>query len=39
MEALILAGERFFPWGYPVSEELSKESLSLERSVIHAPFA
>ncbi len=39
MEALILAGERFFPWGYPISQEVSKESLSLERSVIHAPFA
>jgi hypothetical protein len=38
-EALILAGERFFPWGYPLSEGVSKESFSLERSVIHAPLA
>ncbi len=38
MEALILAGERFFPWGYSIAEEVSKESLSLERNVIHAPL-
>jgi len=37
-EALILAGERFFPWGYPLSEGVSKESFSLERSVIDAPL-
>jgi hypothetical protein len=38
MEALILAGERFFPWGYPFSGESSAESLSLERRIIHAPL-
>jgi hypothetical protein len=38
MEALILAGERFFPWGYPFSGESSAESLSLERRTIHAPL-
>lgn len=38
-EALILAGERFFPWGYSISQKISEESLSLERSIIHAPLA
>jgi hypothetical protein len=34
MEALIAAGERFFPWGYPLSPELSEIPLSLEGELI-----
>src|SRR4030067_3523991 len=30
MEVLIVAGERFFPWGDPILQELSKSPLSLE---------
>ena len=36
MEVLIVAGERFFPWGYPISQELSKSPLSLEGDLIDA---
>jgi hypothetical protein len=36
IEALIVAGERFFPWGYPISQDLPKVPLSLERNVIDA---
>ena len=36
IEALIVAGERFFPWGYPISQELPKVPLSLEGNVIDA---
>ena len=36
IEALITAGERFFPWGYPIVQELSKASLSVERDVTNA---
>jgi hypothetical protein len=36
MEVLIVAGERFFPWGYPISQELSKNPLSLEGDLIDA---
>src|SRR5450759_4390116 len=36
MEALIAAGERFFPWGYPLSPELSEIPLSLEGELIDA---
>ena len=36
MEALIAAGERFFPWGYPLSPELPKIPLSLEGELINA---
>ncbi len=38
IEALIVAGERFFPWGYPI-ERLPKAPLSLEGDVTDAsPF-
>lgn len=37
IEALIVAGERFFPWGYPISEEGSQVPLHLERDVIDVP--
>jgi hypothetical protein len=36
IEALIVAGERFFPWGYPISQELSKVPLPLEGDIIDA---
>jgi len=36
IEALIVAGERFFPWGYPISPELSEVPLSLEGDLIDA---
>jgi hypothetical protein len=36
IEALITAGERFFPWGYPIVQELPKISLSLEGDVTDA---
>lgn len=37
IEALIVAGERFFPWGYPISEMESTVSMYLEGNVIDAP--
>ena len=37
IEALIVAGERFFPWGYPISEMESPVSMYLEGNVIDAP--
>lgn len=39
MEALIVAGERFFPWGYPLSPEPRKVPLSVEGELIDASFA
>ena len=36
IEALIAAGERFFPWGYPLSPEPPKGSLSVEGELIDA---
>jgi len=36
IEALITAGERFFPWGYPIVQEQSKAPLSLEGDVTDA---
>jgi hypothetical protein len=36
IEALITAGERFFPWGYPIVPELPKAPLSLEGDVTDA---
>ena len=36
MEALITAGEKFFPWGYPICENIQKVSMPLERNVIDA---
>jgi hypothetical protein len=37
IEALIAAGERFFPWGYPLPEELPPISLPVARNLLHAP--
>ena len=37
IEALIVAGERFFPWGYPIDEEDTQVPLYLERDVIDVP--
>lgn len=34
IEALIAAGDRFSPWGYPL---LESPSVSLERDILHAP--
>jgi hypothetical protein len=36
IEALITAGERFFPWGYPIVHELPKAPLSMEGDVTDA---
>jgi len=36
MEAFIAAGERFFPWGYPLSPEPRKVPLSMEGELIDA---
>jgi len=36
IEALITAGEHFFPWGYPIVQELPKAPLSLEGDVTDA---
>jgi len=38
IEALIAAGERFFPWGYPLPEELSEIPLPVARNRVHAPL-
>ena len=36
IEALIVAGERFFPWGYPICKEVQKVTMPLERNCINA---
>jgi hypothetical protein len=36
VEALIVSGERFFPWGYPICEEVPEVPLYLERDIINA---
>lgn len=36
VEALIVAGERFFPWGYPIVKEESHIPVFLEGNVINA---
>ena len=36
IEALIIAGERFFPWGYPIVQEPPAAPLYLERNIAHA---
>lgn len=36
IEALIVAGERFFPWGYPICKQISEVSVYMERDVIDA---
>jgi hypothetical protein len=39
IEALIAAGESFFPWGYPICREVSKVAMSMEGNLIDAsPF-
>lgn len=37
IEALIVAGERFFPWGYPLRQTEPTLALSMERNSAHAP--
>jgi hypothetical protein len=37
IEAMLVAGERFFPWGYPLPEELPPISLPVARNLLHAP--
>lgn len=37
MEALILAGERFSPWGYPLCSNISEEPLLMEGDIFNAP--
>lgn len=36
IEALIIAGERFSPWGYSISKEVPKVTMPLERNFINA---
>lgn len=36
IEALIIAGERFFPWGYPICRDLQEVPVSLEGNFINA---
>jgi|WetSurMetagenome_2_1015567.scaffolds.fasta_scaffold142171_2 hypothetical protein len=36
LETLIVAGERFFPWGYPIKENVSQETMCLEGNIIYA---
>lgn len=39
IEALIVAGESFFPWGYPICKESPKVTMSMEGNLIDAsPF-
>lgn len=37
IEALIVAGESFFPWGYPLRESVGSSPLPVERDLIYAP--
>jgi hypothetical protein len=37
VEALIVAGERFFPWGYPIRESIAKITLPMAGDIIYAP--
>ena len=39
IEAMITAGESFFPWGYPIREEVAEKQVNLERDVVHATTA
>lgn len=39
VEALISAGEKFFPWGYPLTQCEPEQSLPMERVVSDAPRA
>lgn len=38
IEALISAGERFFPWGFPIPIEIKKKALFMERDVNDVAF-
>ncbi len=37
IEALTVAGESFFPWGYPIREDIEKITVSVARDLIYAP--
>jgi hypothetical protein len=37
IEVLIVAGESFFPWGYPIREGIEKIAMPVARDFIHAP--
>ena len=36
IEALIVAGERFFPWGYPIRQAHPEGEMPVEGGLIHA---
>jgi|WetSurMetagenome_2_1015567.scaffolds.fasta_scaffold225894_1 hypothetical protein len=36
IEALIVAGERFFPWGYPLRESVRSITMPMERDIFYA---
>lgn len=38
IEALISAGERFFPWGFPISIEIEEKTLFVERGINDVAF-
>ena len=38
IETLITAGERFFPWGFPISIEIKEETLFRERGIRDVAF-
>lgn len=37
IEVLIVAGESFFPWGYPIREDVEKITMSVAGNIIYAP--
>ncbi|MFH2044398.1 MAG: IS4 family transposase [Pseudomonadota bacterium] len=37
IEALIIAGESFFPWGYPIHESSGTITMPVERDILYAP--
>jgi hypothetical protein len=37
IEALVVAGESFFPWGYPIRESVRPITMPMERNIVHAP--
>jgi hypothetical protein len=39
IEALKVAGERFFPWGYPIQAESGRNQIPVERNAAHAAFS
>ena len=36
VEALVAAGERFFPWGYPLGPDVPKIPMPMEGDFLHA---